>query len=146
MVERWPHKPVVDGPIPSATTKVSFRLVSSAWTERLPSKQGVGSSNLSRGSSFGLRAALVTAAGCKSVLLRDTNWFDSSSIHQHSLVRGVAQLAEHLLCKQTVAGSKPVTSTIFFGVAHLVERVLWEHEARGSSPLTETIFRLILDR
>ena len=59
---------------------------------------------------------------------------------------GVAQLAEHLLCKQTVAGSKPVTSTIFLGVAHLVERVLWEHEARGSSPLTETIFRLILDR
>ena len=121
MVERWPHKPVVDGPIPSATTKVSFRLVSSAWTERLPSKQGVGSSNLSRGSSFGLRAALLN-------------------------IGGESQLAEHLLCKQTVAGSKPVTSTIFLGVAHLVERVLWEHEARGSSPLTETIFRLTLDR
>ena len=29
-------------------------------------------------------------------------------------VGGIAQLVEHLLCKQGVSGSSPLTSTIFF--------------------------------
>jgi hypothetical protein len=43
--------------------------------------------------------------------------------YNHVVARGrVAQLGEHLLCKQGVAGSNPVTSTNFFLIAKELEK------------------------
>ena len=40
-----------------------------------------------------------------------------------SKVGGIAQLGEHLLCKQGVIGSIPIVSTTFFGVEALAAEV-----------------------
>ena len=61
---------------------------------------------------------------------------------------GVAQLAEHLLCKQGVVGSSPISSTIFVvssqfhgAIAQLGERLHGMQEVAGSTPAGSTTFR-----
>lgn len=58
---------------------------------------------------------------------------------------GVAQLGEQQLCKLTVAGSKPVTSTMFPWPVSSVgpERSLDKREVVGSSPTPATRIRSI---
>ena len=61
---------------------------------------------------------------------------------------GVAQLGEHLPCKQGVMGSNPIISTTKWNKNHLtnhigselsrLERVPDKHEVGGSSPLGPT--------
>ena len=59
----------------------------------------------------------------------------------------IAQLAEHLLCKQEVVGSTPAISTYVSvkqkekkaGVAQLVERSPSKSKVTGSSPVTRYI-------
>lgn len=49
----------------------------------------------------------------------------------------VAQLVEHLLCKQRVVGSNPIFSTLYFsdwGLAQLVEREAVNFDVAGSIP------------
>ena len=62
---------------------MDLRACSSVWLERTPDKREVGSSNLPR-----------------------------PTTGQFSDIGGVAQLGEHLLCKQEVIGSSPFASTI----------------------------------
>ena len=46
--------------------------------------------------------------------------------YNHVVAYGrVAQLGEHLLCKQGVAGSNPVTSTNFFLIVKELEKSPW---------------------
>ena len=47
---------------------------------------------------------------------------------------GVAQLVEQDLCKVKVAGSTPVTSTIYCSIAQLVEQRTVNPFVPGSSP------------
>ena len=60
------------------------------------------------GGQVSLREHLQTEAGshCHEILL-------DSLLESYSCRGRVAQLGEHLLCKQGVAGSSPVTSTKF---------------------------------
>ncbi len=53
---------------------------------------------------------------------------------------GIAQLGEHLLCKQGVSGSNPLISTkwIYGGIAQLGERLNGIQEVSGSIPLIST--------
>lgn len=71
-----------------------------------------GSAIFSLNRHFGSRAAWATAADCKSVLLRDTTWFEPRAIHQ--FFHGVAQLVAHLLWEHGVGSSSLSTVTTFF--------------------------------
>ena len=51
---------------------------------------------------------------------------------------GVAQLVEHLLCKQVARGSSPRISTILSGCCPTVRRMVWDHGIAGSTPVTRT--------
>ena len=53
----------------------------------------------------------------KSGVLEFANACKCSKINSSSRCGRVAQLGEHLLCKQGVTGSIPVTSTTFFLIA-----------------------------
>ncbi len=48
---------------------------------------------------------------------------------------GIAQLVEHLPCKQGVSGSNPLISTIYSLIAQLVERPTVNRTVTGSSPV-----------
>ena len=62
---------------------------------------------------------------------------------KHCQSGGIAQLGEHLLCKQRVNGSIPFTSTITDntcgGIAQLGEHLLCKQRVNGSIPFTSTI-------
>ena len=51
----------------------------------------------------------------------------------YRLYGSVAQMGEHLFCKQRVAGSNPAGS-IFAGLAQLGERLPYKQDVGGSSP------------
>jgi hypothetical protein len=59
---------------------------------------------------------------------------------------GVAQSVEHLPCKQTVAGSMPVTSTRSWFVSSAEERLPVEERAAGSIPARTAIHAAIAQR
>ncbi len=48
----------------------------------------------------------------------------------------MAQLVEHLLAKERVAGSSPVSRSISGCGSVWLERLIWDQEAAGSSPVT----------
>ena len=51
---------------------------------------------------------------------------------------GIAQLVEHLPCKQGVSGSNPLTSTIMGSELSWLEHTPDKREVGGSSPLEPT--------
>ena len=81
------------------------------------------------------------AADCKSagVSLR---WF--KSIPAHKISAGVAQLVEHQPSKLRVAGSNPVSRSIYIAhVAQLAEHLLGKEEVTSSSLVMGSIFKPI---
>jgi hypothetical protein len=61
--------------------------------------------------------------------------------HRRSSSGGVAQLGEHLPCKQKVVGSIPIASTISGAWRSLVARSVWVRVAAGSNPVAPTIHK-----
>src|SRR4051794_35099791 len=83
---------------------------SSVGLERTPDKREVGSSNLPRPTSDlierrGWRNGKCSGLGSQSSI------FKSRTDQVHQSDGAVAQLGEHLLCKQGVVGSIPISST-----------------------------------
>ena len=115
MAERWPHKPGVDGPVPSATTKVFFAPL--AQLDRAPAYEvgewefeSLTGRQVFLGVAHLVERCVENAGVGGSIPSRSTRFL---IFHWR-----VAQLAAQRSPKPKVGGSIPPTPAIFFhGVA-----------------------------